>query len=345
MSKDYLLSVILPCFNVSEYIDRCLESVVGQSIGIANLQIICVDDASTDDTLEKLYKWESKYPDNIMIVSYDENNRQGYARNIGMKYATAEFLSFIDSDDWIEKDMLRDLYEKIVSDNYDMVACKIIRDNGAGIPIEKDRNDKEYFFKTINGFSWADISDSEGNNGTFGGCVAKIFRRQWLINHELWFPERLAYEDNYWMGLLKLYLKKVYVIDKVYYHYWVNPHSTIMKSESSHHFDRLLIEEQLLKKYQELGVFNIYDKQIFINFFQRYYLNSLHVFFYRFSSVTEEIFNYIIDKLYDYYPNINNRLEEITFNGRVKLLVDFLLTHRQVSQQEIDELQKAYIHY
>ena len=67
------ISVIIPCYNVASYIDRCLTSIVSQTIGINALEIICVDDASTDDTWQQLQRWEQDYPEQILLVHCSEN--------------------------------------------------------------------------------------------------------------------------------------------------------------------------------------------------------------------------------------------------------------------------------
>ena len=138
------ISVIIPCFNVEAYIDRCLESVMNQTIGLERLEVILVNDASTDSTLEKLYQWERRFPENIMVVTYEQNIRQGGARNIALQYATGEYIGFVDADDWIAEDMYRELYEKISTGKYDVVRCKFIREHYKdesslkGISFEKD---------------------------------------------------------------------------------------------------------------------------------------------------------------------------------------------------------------
>ena len=104
------ISVIIPCYNVESYIDRCLTSITSQTIDLSLLEIICIDDASTDNTWSKLQAWETTYPENIMIIHCDENGRQGTARNIGLQYASAPWIAYIDSDDWIELDYFEKLY-------------------------------------------------------------------------------------------------------------------------------------------------------------------------------------------------------------------------------------------
>ncbi len=90
------ISVIIPCYNVSSYIDRCMRSITGQTIGMDKLELICVDDASTDDTWEYLQKWEQ--------------------------------LSFVDADDWLEPDYFERLYAPAIGGRYDVVCCGFIRD-------------------------------------------------------------------------------------------------------------------------------------------------------------------------------------------------------------------------
>lgn len=91
-----------------------------------HMQIILVNDASTDNTLEKLLLWETRYSDNILVITYEQNLRQGGARNIGLNYATGDYIGFVDSDDWIEPDMYEVLVEKMFEGVYDVVNCQLI---------------------------------------------------------------------------------------------------------------------------------------------------------------------------------------------------------------------------
>ncbi len=84
------ISVIIPCYNVEKYIDRCLTSVVNQTIGLKMLEIICVNDGSTDGAWEKLCQWEKQCPENMLAVDCKENGAQGRARNIALSYASGE---------------------------------------------------------------------------------------------------------------------------------------------------------------------------------------------------------------------------------------------------------------
>lgn len=147
------ISVIIPCYNVEKYIDRCLESVVAQTIGLDMIEIIVINDASTDNTLKKLYEWERRFPENIMVVTYEENLRQGGARNIGLEYASGQYIGFVDADDWIERDMYRLLYEKMCTMRFDAVKCKYVREMCRGhITCDGSSQDVDYAFTPETGF-------------------------------------------------------------------------------------------------------------------------------------------------------------------------------------------------
>lgn len=128
-----VISIIVPCYNVEKYIDRCFESLKRQTIGIEQMEIIFVDDASTDHTGDKLCDIEKQYPDNVILVRCKDNGRQGKARNIGMTYATSDYVGFVDSDDWVEPDMYEIMLGEMIKNDRDIVYCKFFRDSGGKI--------------------------------------------------------------------------------------------------------------------------------------------------------------------------------------------------------------------
>ncbi len=282
------ISVIIPCYNVEQYIDRCLESVVGQTIGLERLEIITVNDASTDGTLEKLYAWERRFPDSIMVVTYDENLRQGGARNAGLAYATGEYVGFVDSDDWIEPNMYELLYEKMCTGQYDLVKCKFRNELGKEpCPLPAgSRRDVEYHFTQRNGLYYGNVADA-GNCGLYGSLCTGLCRRSMFIEHDISFPERLTYEDNYFFGILQLYVGSIYIIDVVLYHYFMNPQSTVRAGNALHHFDRMLIEVMLVEEYRKRGAFEVYHDEIERDFLRRYFLNTWHIIFTRFDDIPD----------------------------------------------------------
>lgn len=122
------ISVIIPCYNVAAYIDRCLMSIEAQTMGMEELEIICIDDASADSTWVHLRKWEQMYPENILLIQQKVNRRLGAARNLGVRYASADWIAFVDADDWLEKDYFEKLYVPAAHYKCDVVVCGAILD-------------------------------------------------------------------------------------------------------------------------------------------------------------------------------------------------------------------------
>ena len=103
------ISIIIPCYNVEKYIDRCLSSLDDQTYvhnGIGDMELILIDDASTDNTRAKLLLYEAKNPERVIVVSCDTNSGPACARNIAMKYASGDYISFVDADDMADPTML-----------------------------------------------------------------------------------------------------------------------------------------------------------------------------------------------------------------------------------------------
>jgi glycosyltransferase involved in cell wall biosynthesis len=199
------LSVIVPCYNVGQYIDRCVESLTSQTLDKSQYEIILVDDASTDDTWKHIEDWENRFPKIIITVHCDVNGKMGRARNIGLTYASGEYIGYADSDDWTEPEMFEKMLEAAENGKMDVVVCKSIRDHG---------NDYD---KSKAGTGRIDVMniDSEVKRKEF--IVAnpmsyavwdKIIRHSLLSDNNISFPEGFAYEDIYYGTLLHLYADK-----------------------------------------------------------------------------------------------------------------------------------------
>lgn len=113
------ISIIIPCYNLAQYTKKCIDSILHQTY--TNLEIITVDDGSTDDTLQILEDYQQK--DSRVVVLKQENAGAGQAINRGIEYATGEYITFVDNDDWIEEMMYEKLHQAIVNNQSDMSVC------------------------------------------------------------------------------------------------------------------------------------------------------------------------------------------------------------------------------
>ena len=120
------VSIIVPVYGVEEWLSRCLDSLVNQTLN--DIEIIVVNDGSPDNSQAIIDEYERKYPD--MVKGYQkENGGLSDARNYGMKYATGEYIAFVDSDDYVDLAMYEKLYLKAKEDNADAVTCAYFKVN------------------------------------------------------------------------------------------------------------------------------------------------------------------------------------------------------------------------
>ena len=119
MSVD--ISVIIPAYNAEKTLVRCLDSVLCQR---SNLEVILIDDCSTDETLEVCKEYQSRY-DNVCVIRNSNNIGQGLSRNVGIKKAVGRYLAFVDADDMISEYMFEDLFSLACAGDYDIVGCSL----------------------------------------------------------------------------------------------------------------------------------------------------------------------------------------------------------------------------
>ena len=134
------LSIIVPVYNMvaGGKLENCLNSLVNQEV--EDMEIIAVDDKSTDDSLQMLYRYSEQYGERFITIASPENKRQGGAKNLGLARAKGDWVGFIDSDDWIAPDMFSKLLKKAEETGADVVGCdyllteEIGRESGKVIP-------------------------------------------------------------------------------------------------------------------------------------------------------------------------------------------------------------------
>lgn len=230
------LTIIVPVYNTEKYLAQCVESLLAQNL--KDIQILLVDDGSTDKS-GKICDSYSKIDRRIQVI-HKENGGLSDARNAGMEQAEADYLGFVDSDDYVEPDFFRRLYEEIKESGADLAAAGIrqVEEGGkvtATRCVEKaatlDRHDglKELFFSKR-------ISNSVCN---------KIFKKE--LFQGITFPVGKLYEDEYVTYRLFERASKVRLITDVFYFYRSNPKSITHSPFSEREFDRIYASELKLK--------------------------------------------------------------------------------------------------
>lgn len=233
------LSIIVPVYNVEQYLDQCLSSLVNQTL--KDIEIICVNDGSTDESNKILQKFASQ--DNRIKVFNQANQGQSVARNLAIQNAKGEYLGFVDSDDWVDLDYFEKLYNSAKQYDCD-IACAGFKRCGKREKIKKS-------FSEIKVYSNIEDKLEIDNIPSHNYIWNKIYKREkWNFT----FTPGRYYED---MALL---IKIVYQSDKLvtvpdtYYYYRHNPFSTIAAKSSKHTADFRWAYDEVYKFAEEKNI-------------------------------------------------------------------------------------------
>ena len=205
MENNRLISIIIPVYNTKEYLTQCVESIIDQTY--KDIEIICVDDGSTDGSKEILEKY-AKYDNRIKIIS-QENHGESYARNVGLSNAKGDYIAFCDCDDWIDNNMYETLIQEMQNDDLDIVAAGWYKDNlidGKWIST-KIENEKNVMSDSFNQSQLLHYLYERDSYRGFSYMWNKLYRREILLDENgslIRFDESLKLGgDNY---LLKFIL-------------------------------------------------------------------------------------------------------------------------------------------
>lgn len=208
------VSVIIPVYNVEAYLRECLDSVINQTL--KEIEIICVDDGSTDSSLEILKEYAKK--DNRISVLTQENLHAGVARNAGLAVAKGEYLSFLDSDDFFELDMLKETYNKVKSDSTDVCIFSAIMLDYK----ENEKKEMPWLCKSKKEIiNMKDIKDKIFDI-TSPNCWNKIFKKDIINCYNLRFQSLINANDVYFSYMAVVVSKKISILNKKFINYRYN---------------------------------------------------------------------------------------------------------------------------
>ena len=260
-----VLSVIVPCYNVEAYVERCIQSILHQTIGLDKMEILLVNDASTDHTLDILKNYEKQYPQNIHVIDLEQNAGLSHARNVGIKHASTEYIAFVDSDDWIQPEMYEDLYVNGIAQGCDLAMCGIQR--CTEYPARQS-GDVECGIVDVQADDIRLSLLEEYRTDVY--ATNKIYKKLNLITQDIFYPEGLCYEDNYVGFLMMLVCKKIYITKKEYYCWFKNPGSITGKNKNI--LDRIQVQKYLLEKTKRMGFYEPFADIIDYNFFEKVFV-------------------------------------------------------------------------
>ena len=229
-------SVIIPVYNVEQYLCDCLDSIVAQSY--RDYEVICVNDGSTDGSLAILEEYQQKYPQ-ITIIS-QPNKGLSAARNAGIQAAKGDYLFFLDSDDWIETDTLKILAEK--QNGEDLLCFNGRRCFEDGTTEEPDSGIEE---SQLTGWEYYNKYALLPRKFHFVCTVLRLYRREYLLKNNLFFEEGIYHEDNLFTPLACYYAQTVKVIPDWLYIYRIREGSITQSVNVQRLYDVITVANKL----------------------------------------------------------------------------------------------------
>lgn len=233
------VSIIVPVYNTENYINKCLSSLINQTLD--DIEIIVVNDGSTDNSQIIIDEFCKKYPNKIISL-FKENGGLSDARNYGLNYINSSYVGFVDSDDFVEPTMYEEMYKLGVENNLDLVECDFSWD----FPNKSKKDIGSAYTSTENFY-------------TFGRVMAcnKLYKTSIIKNNNILFPKGLLYEDVEFFYKYVPHIKKSEKINKIFYHY-IQRENSIINSNNERTSEIFKIFDNLFNYYKNNNLYDDY---------------------------------------------------------------------------------------
>ena len=286
------VTIVVPFYNVEAYIGGCLDSLISQTH--ENIEILCIDDFSLDNSLAVVQAYAEK-DHRIKVIKHDENKGRGGARNTGIKNTGSEYICFLDSDDYVSEKFVELLYQAITKDESDVVVCNMLCDeDGLISPYGTDyKNDS---------FAITSVKDNVLEVAILfnPGCTNKIYKHDLLIKNHIFQPEKCYYEDViFWLMAVYHSQKVSSISDRL--HYYRQRSDSVMNTLTYKHInDRFIFIRQIdaFVKDNILSKSNINTQKV-LDDTQVYILRHLHYG----KKLMDEAYLVNIMEMNEYYDN------------------------------------------
>lgn len=255
------VSVIVPVYNVAQYLDKCILSLVTQTLH--DIEIICINDCSTDNSYEILKKYAAQ-DERIILLQTKKNSGLSSARNLGLTATHANYIMFCDSDDWYEPTMCQDMFDLITKHKAELGVCSV------NVIYEADAALKGTDKKLLLPDGCFEKNDAKIKNMAVGAPL-RIVKRKIIEQNDIKFPDGLRYEDVYFSNVYNLYVKKIATTSKKLYNYRRRSGS-IMNSTFSNKYKSNTDQVQIAIRYFDyLNKHSFYDAE-YQNFWTKMFM-------------------------------------------------------------------------
>lgn len=317
------ISIIIPVYNSEKYLSKCLNSILKQTFSLKDIEIIIINDGSTDNSEKIVMQYKEKL--NIIYKS-QKNKGQSNARNQGIKLAKGKYITFIDSDDFIDKKMLTTMYEEANNNDLDIITCDLAKVKENNISHIKDR-----------------MSEDEIRNFilTKTGPCNMLIKKEIITKYNFNFPTNIKkYEDIAVIPVLGLKKDiKIKHIDKVLYFYNDNDNSVMnVKSYTPKLNDIFIAMNLLLENAKKEESYQKYVNEIEYLFI-RHFLLSAGLRYIRLGDPEKKVKN-IIKFMYSVFPNWKTNPYYKKENIKLKITALLILKNKKLTIKLLDKIRR-----
>lgn len=270
MENETKISVILPVYGVEKYIEKCVDSLLSQTLD--NIEFIFVDDHTKDKSIELAKRRIEGSPQasQFVFLRPEHNLGAGMARNYALQFAKGEYVAYVDSDDWIEANMFEEMYQKAKEYNSaDICICQASKDfidtnkseiltNPQVEPGEFTDEKRSYFMTHYVSLFW-----------TF------LYRRDFLLDNNIAYPEDRSADDSFFVACAIMKAQSLSYVDKPFYHYLIRPGSICTTKDNTKYQKRLIVFEKLLAFAKESGTYAKFKEEVDFIYIKKGYISSL----------------------------------------------------------------------
>lgn len=255
------VSVIIPVYNVEKYIEECLGSLVNQTL--KDIEIIVINDGSPDNSQKIIDKYAKK--DKRIVSIIQENSRIGKTRNNGLLRATGEYIAYVDSDDYVESEMLEKMYNKAKENDSDIVIS-------AYYTLEEETNKRE--FVPINKKI---LDEPENENLKYFNWIApwvKMCKRELLIDNNITFLEKINYEDVPFSFKLMSVTNKIAYINEPFYNYRIRRDSVMTSNNMPKNRDLMVAFDEVIDYFKKKKIYKKHYQELSFVALNEIYLST-----------------------------------------------------------------------
>lgn len=265
MSKKIKVSIVIPVYNVSLYLRQCLDTVCNQTL--KEIEIICVDDGSTDDSLDILHEYENKYTNFTVFENKQEGSGAAHARNMGIEYAKGEYLLVLDSDDYFDLELAEKTYNKAIENNAEIVIFPVqCFDNKTGE--FATHTETELDFDVLEGKEFFNLDNYSENflQLTHGAAWNKLFKLSFINDNNIRF-QAVHLDDAFFTFISISMAEKIYILPEKLLFYRLNNSSSQIRNLDREPLAPIITWLKIKECFIEKNIFDKIKTSYFIRVF------------------------------------------------------------------------------